>query len=748
MAKRPLGFACLILSLVLYFIVSIKPAPYQNFDALEGKMITVEGSVYKKETSGQTKEPVTVLYLKLFSQEGGEQWEKPSAFRTEKVICYLKSGQTEPEMGSTVRLTGRLAGFERASNPGQFDAYSYYQILGISYRLNQAVISAKSQNYNILTQKAYLVRRFLSVKLSENLPKQEAAMMQTMLLGEKSGMDKELKALYQRNGIAHILAISGLHISMLGMGLYKLLRKCGMPMKVSAAVSALAMVLYCIMTGFSVSAIRAVIMFSLQMGAVLTERTYDMLTAVMVAAVLILINQPFYLKHSGFLFSFGCVLGIGLLLPSLTEGKRTIHPAVKKLLGSIAMMVVTLPIYLWFYYQFPDYSMFLNLLVIPLMSILMAAGLLLLACSILCPPAVVPFALLIKGILTIYEGTCNICDRLPGNLLTCGKPEIWQMILYLLLLLLLVFLKKKGTLILRWGIAFTAVFLLLLPAKAGLTITFLDVGQGDCICIKNGYGDSYLVDGGSSSVKSVGEYRIIPFLKSQGISQLKAVFITHPDEDHCSGIKELIQTGALQGINIKNLVLPDIAQSAKEEAYLELEHLAAKYGIPVSYISRGQEIIDGKLTITCLHPTQAYASSNSNEYSTVLTLTVGNFTTMLTGDIEGEGEQMLTQFLKKEKMSPITILKTAHHGSKYSTDKEFLETISPRIALISAGKDNPYGHPHSELIDRLNQAGCQLYQTNQTGAITVHYKDGKITIKSFLNNNLDQGEQPFGRSVS
>lgn len=740
MAKRPLGFVCLILSLVLYFIVSIKPAPYQNFDALEGKMITVEGSVYKKETSGQTKEPVTVLYLKLFSQEGGEQWENPSAFRTGRVICYLKSGQIEPEMGSTVRLTGKFAGFERASNPGQFDAYSYYQILGISYRLNQAVISAKSQNYNILTQKAYQVRRFLSMKLSENLPKQEAAMMQTMLLGEKSGMDKELKALYQRNGIAHILAISGLHISMLGMGLYKLLRKCGMPMKAAAVVSASAMVLYCIMTGFSVSAIRAVIMFSLQMGAVLTERTYDMLTAVMVAAVLILINQPFYLKHSGFLFSFGCVLGIGLILPPLTEGKRTIHPAVKKLLGSIAMMVVTLPIYLWFYYQFPAYSMFLNLLVIPLMSILMAAGLLLLASSILCPPAAIPFAYLIKGILTIYEETCTICNLLPGNLLTCGRPEIWQMILYLSLLLLIALLRKKGNLILRWGMALAAVFMLMLPTKTGMTITFLDVGQGDCICIKNGYGRHYLVDGGSSSVSGVGEYRIIPFLKFQGISRLEAVFITHPDEDHCNGIKELIQTGALQGIQIKNLVLPDIAQTAKEEAYLELERLAAKHDIPVAYISRGQKIADNQLAITCLHPTHTYVSQNSNEYSTVLTLTVNNFTTMLTGDIEGEGEQMLTQFLQKEKTPPITILKVAHHGSKYSTDKEFLEIISPRVALISAGEDNPYGHPHSELIDRLNQADCQIYQTNQTGAITVHYKDGKITIKSFLKKIFNQGE--------
>lgn len=731
MAKRPLGFACLMISVILYLIVSIKPVPYRDFSAFAGKMVTIEGSVYKKEINGQTIEPVTVLYVKLFSSESGAQQEKMPALPNGRVICYLKSGQAEPEMGSIVRLSGKLSCFERASNPGQFDAYSYYQILGISYRLNQAVISAKSQNYNRFTQKAYQIRRFLSAKLSEKLPEREAAIMQTMLLGEKGSMDKELKALYQRNGIAHILAISGLHISMLGMGLYKLLRKCGIPMKAAAAASAMAMVFYCMMTGFSVSALRAVIMFSLQMGAVMVERTYDMLTAVAVAAVLILINQPLYLRHSGFLFSFGCVLGIGLILPSLTEGKKTMHPAVKKFIGSIAMMVVSFPIYLWFYYQFPIYSVFLNLLIIPLMSFLMAAGLLLLACNILCPPAAFPFVLLIKGILRVYEEICTVCDMLPGNLLTCGRPQMWQMILYLLLLLFIALFKKKGTLILRWGMAAAAVFLMMLPTESGLTITFLDVGQGDCICIKNGYGNSYLVDGGSSSISNVGEYRIIPFLKSQGISSLEAAFITHPDEDHCNGVKELIEAGKCQGITIRNLVLPDIAQDAKEKAYLELEHLAAQSGIPVSYISRGQEITDNQLTITCLHPIKEYSSKNSNEYATVLNLTSNHFSAMLTGDVEGEGEQMLIQFLQKEKIHPVTILKVAHHGSRYSTGNAFLEAASPRIALISAGENNVYGHPHRELMARLIKADCQIYQTSQNGAVTVSCKRGKVTVTSF-----------------
>ena len=213
---------------------------------------------------------------------------------------------------------------------------------------------------------------------------------------------------------------------------------------------------------------------------------------------------------------------------------------------------------------------------------------------------------------------------------------------------------------------------------------------------------------------------------------MEAVFVTHPDEDHCNGIRELMESGELQGIAIKHLVLPDISQDGKEEPYLELEQMAAKAGIPVSYISRGQQIAKNRLTITCLHPSKGYLTKEANEYSTVLTLTNGNFSAMLTGDVEGEGEQKLTQLLQETGGSKITVLKVAHHGSKYSTGETFLETISPDIALISAGENNSYGHPHEELLERLTEAGCHIYQTKDSGAITIKYKKGKVTVDPFI----------------
>ncbi|MDE6202783.1 MAG: ComEC/Rec2 family competence protein, partial [Lachnospiraceae bacterium] len=522
MVKRPLAAAAFGAALVLFGLVLLRPHSYEDYGGLQGKTLTVTGKVYKKETAVNWKgEETPVLYIKSEQYRGKGQDAGDSGPPGGNIICYLKPGQSGPEIGSRTELKGKVSVFERASNPGQFDAYSYYQISGISYRLNQAIVLAKSAEYSKLGESGYRLRSFLSKKLRQSLPEEEASVMQTMLLGEKSSLDKELKALYLRSGIAHILAISGLHISMLGMGLYRLLRKCCFPMKVSAVVSTVVIVFYGMMTGFPVSALRAVFMFALHMISILVERTYDMLTAAALAAILIIIHQPFYLFHSGFVFSFGCVLGIGLLFPVLIYREDEQSRIKKSLLGGLGMAVINLPIYLWFYYQYPVCSVFLNLLVIPLMSLLMGAGLLLLLCQTVCPFLSMPFVFLIRAVLKIYEGACSLCDRIPGNLWTPGKPQLYQILFYLLIMLGLVLYGKKMRPGARWCVAALGAALFIIYPKSGLSVTFLDVGQGDCIFIESAGEGNYLVDGGSSSVKGVGEYRIIPFLKFQGASVLE-----------------------------------------------------------------------------------------------------------------------------------------------------------------------------------------------------------------------------------
>lgn len=736
MKKRPLASVCLLMVFLFYLAVQIYPPVTQAGYDNSGDRVYITGKVYKKELRQQAGNMVQVLYLKDLSEDS-----PPGS----AVICYLESGQTEPEMGSRVRVEGIYRSFEKASNPGQFDFYSYYLISGISYRLNQTIILEKTAKYNKIGEGLYCFRRFLAGRLSECLPEKESALMKTILLGEKSGLDQELKELYQRNGIAHILAISGLHVSMLGMGIYHLLRKCGVSMKISAASATVLLILYGMMTGFSVSALRAIIMFCLRMLAVITERTYDMPTALMAAAAGLLAGQPLYLEHSGFVFSFGCVLGIGILVPALTEGKGEFFReqksvavrGIKGFLTALSMGVITLPIYLWYYYQFPVWSVLLNLLIIPLMSYLMAAGILLLILSVICPPVVLPLVFMIRGIFQIFEFACGINESLLAHLVNFGKPQGWQLFLYLLILLVIIFMKKKMILPVKWLLVFLGVILLIWRPGGKLIVTFLDVGQGDGIYIEAPDGSRFLIDCGSSSVTGVGEYRLIPFLRFQGTQSLDAVFVTHPDTDHCNGIKEILEQDANNDISIKCLVLPNISEEAKNDAYRDLVDMAEKRQIPVIYLSRGQKFEEGELSIACLHPQKGYTVEDPNAYSLVLELVYGNFSALFTGDLEGEGELVFWQYKKsiaadQRQERRLTVLKAAHHGSAYSTGEELLEVLAPVYTVISCGENNSYGHPHRELLDRLADCETQILVTYETGAVTFETDGRQVWVNKFL----------------
>lgn len=918
MRKRPLSVGCLVVVILICIVTSLSRKEPWSCPELEGQTVIVQGRVYQKEVKTQGGQDKTVVYLKQVSftgdnpvegqsEEGqsvvqeeaaegqllvqekaaerqllvqeeaaekqllvqGKCAEKPADTKaTENILCYLREGVPEPEIGSLVILKGTLKNFQQPTNPGQFNAPFYYQILRISFRLNQAEIQVKSDRFYKISEGLYQLRRKAGSKVDALLPEQEASVMKTMLLGEKGILDEEIKGLYQRNGIAHILAISGLHISMIGMGLYQLLRRAGLKIKLSAILASIIIVLYGMMTGFAVSAIRAIAMFLLQMLAQILGRTYDRITALAVAAVLVLVEQPLYLFHSGFQFSFLCVLGISLILPVLGNVRKG-----KKLFEGIALMAVTLPVYLGVFYQIPIYSMFLNFIVLPMMSILMGAGIVMILAAFLCTPLAIPAAWLITGILMVYERLGLFTEKLPHHYWTPGCPAKWQLAVYVAVLIIIAALgrtKRKAVLYQRdcihkdcihrrggcakeilqedppchevlqyemsqyersqhgmaqynipryevsqyeipqyemqnkrirriachggkwistygipvgicWGFLLLGVVILTWRFRPELKVTFLDVGQGDCIFLQTENGASYLTDGGSSSVSKVGKYRMIPFLKYQGASQIKAVFVSHADSDHYNGIAELLEQAELEGIRVENLVLTDIADECRSEGYEELVELAGQNGITVQLLHEGQQLQDGELLFQCLHPSKGYRAEDLNETSMVLLVTYREFSMLLTGDVQGAGEEHLTQELQdwkepgvtqmqdvirisgeeesmeeqsiederieeqieekrpQNKMwanhaeTELTILKVAHHGSKNSTSEEFLKAANPKLAIISCGKGNRYGHPHEETLERLDKVDVPWFCTKDYGAITVTVDDkSRVQVRGYI----------------
>jgi competence protein ComEC len=281
----------------------------------------------------------------------------------------------------------------------------------------------------------------------------------------------------------------------------------------------------------------------------------------------------------------------------------------------------------------------------------------------------------------------------------------------------------------------------LVPFRAkNLEITFMDVGQGDGIFLKLPDGTNMLIDGGSSDVKNLGKYRLEPFLKYKGVKNIDYAVITHGDSDHYSGILEFLQADYKGDIRIRNLVLPNVSFTG--DSYLDLIKAAKEKGVKVSVLSRGNTMKNANVYLNCLWPDKELLqalgeASDTNSHSIVLSLHFLDFDLLLTGDLEGMGEKIVTEEIEEEKgrggIIPLRydILKVAHHGSKYSTSNKFLEAAAPALAIISSGMDNSYGHPHKETLDRLTINKSAILQTKECGAVTVFTNGRQIKILEY-----------------
>lgn len=674
---------------------------------------TVKRAEEKQKTTAVTLTGVTV-------QKTGDSsvvWE------IGQVLLYTKESGSLYR-GNRIMADGTISRFQEPSNLGQFDENMYYRSKNISYKMyadKYTVTDTEASGFYRLLANA---RSRLAAVYGELLNETDAGIIRAMVLGEKNDLDREIKGLYQKNGIAHILAISGLHVSCVGLSLYRLLRKCGASDRLSVSVTIAAILCYGAMTGFSVSTIRAVVMMILFLVSRLIGKTYDMLSGACFAALIILIREPLQLFQCGFLLSFGAIFGIGTILPVLEKlaPEWGWHNLFKSFLMSFSIQIVTLPIILFYYFEFPLYGVFLNLIILPLASIVLILSILggIAGCVFL------PLGGYLAGgvhyILLFYEWICNAFLKLPGSSQITGKPQLWQIVLFYLFVLTFLF-RNRGRKSILLLLAGAFLLFLRLPDRT-LRITVLDVGQGEAIVLQMPDGTAGMIDGGSTDTGQVGHYRIIPFLKANGIKRLTSLFITHGDEDHVNGIIELIEEAA---IPVGNLFLPGGVEI--DEAYQKLIDLCIKNRIKITFMTKGDRLSAGNVNLTCLHPYEGFYSDSRNDHSLVLKLSMNRFAMLLTGDLTADGERVLDQI--NGQSAGFDVLKIAHHGSGSSTTDAFLERVLPEVSIISCGRGNRYGHPHPELLKRIQGAGSLIHITMDCGAITVRTDGRKTQIKCF-----------------
>ena len=495
--RRPLFMACLCLVIVIT-IMKILTGAGTGGDAVlppDGSPVRITGRIDTRTSEVIILQCISLIHKdQTYSYSGKLQCELDN-MKTAMITAGAVTGEEESlKIGQQIILEGTFSHFATATNPGEFDVQRYYAAKGIGGRVRQSQILAVGEKYSFLREKLYGFRQVLHDRLAEVFPAKEASVMQTLLLGEKEELDAEVKALYQKNGIAHILSISGLHITLLGMGVYRLLKRLGLPVRAAAVGGAMLLLIYGVMVGMSVSASRAIGMYLLQMLGIFVGRTYDMLTGLGLMALLLVLQEPERLCDVSFLMSFGAVLGICILTPVLSgdgrerdadeelevkgisawlrtvadifgdsayernkyrEGWRKVaYEEIRRMVSavkggfaaSVGVILFTLPVQLWFFYEIPVYSVLLNLLVLPFMSVVVAGGIL----------SLIPGLGLVGTvdclILWWYEWVCGRFEELPGAIWCVGRPEVWQIICYYVGILLLVFgreyveaWKKRGT---------------------------------------------------------------------------------------------------------------------------------------------------------------------------------------------------------------------------------------------------------------------------------------------------------------
>ena len=276
---------------------------------------------------------------------------------------------------------------------------------------------------------------------------------------------------------------------------------------------------------------------------------------------------------------------------------------------------------------------------------------------------------------------------------------------------------------------------------SGLSAVFLDVGQGDGICLRT-KGTVVLVDGGSSDEKKLGEQVLEPFLKSQGIACVDYAIVSHGDQDHISGLTYLMEEPC--GIRIEHLVLPWLGK--EDEACGRLQEMAERMGAKVHWMKAGDFIREGKLELECLFAGEEGKKQDRNEHSLLIQVSYGKAGILLTGDMSAEGEKAWLKQQEQEeqrgenekernKIEPrsgqpqIQILKVAHHGSGYSSCEEFLKEVKPDCAVISCGEGNRYGHPSPETVERLEKEEIAYIMTMEHGAVMVETDGKKVKIR-------------------
>jgi competence protein ComEC len=715
--------------------------------------LTVEGSLYRPTESFQQRQH---LYLRLSRMRNATGWHRV----TGRIRLNVHTTTALPFLpGDTIRVTRlrlhRVRGF---LNPGSFafrrfmQHQSLYVVGGVS-NPTRLTLLRQGRDWS-LTRLLVRCRRALQQHVQTYLASPQSAVFMAMILGQRSMLPADITAQFQHTGTAHLLVVSGLHVGFLAtaffLGQRALLRwvrsrlprtwhPAWRPTPVAALLSLPPMLLYCSLVGWKISTTRAAIMVGSYMLAVMVSRPRAVLHALGLAATVILVFDPHAVSSLGFQLSFSAVAALALVgtrywsqpQPS-SRAQRWRRRLSASLQGSSAAYFATLPILLNAFHVIPTYGIAANIVLVPLASILIPAGVigtgLTVLFPVLAPGIFPPLAVLVSWI----TGAAHAIAALPGAQLQTAALPVSSLVGYYALLVLV--LAPPGR---HRRLRYAGVCAGLLCAGLGwhyletraseLRLTFLDVGTGDAIVIQAPGNHNILIDGGGTydGRFDIGMRVVAPFLWQRQIRRFDLLVLSHTHPNHARGLVSILR-------HFPTRHLLTNGTSLHADYFQDLATISSRWGTEMHTAPVGpRQWRWGNLHLSVLSPPAAEASSapswhppTENDRALVLLLQYGATRILLTSDIQHATERWL---LRHSDTLHADVLQIPHHGSRTSTLPAFVQRVRPRVGIISAGAGNPYGHPHPEVLQTLAEQHVQIYRTDKHGAITItsdgtHYR--------------------------
>lgn len=602
----------------------------------------------------------------------------------------------------------------RGANGG-FDFQKYLWSRGVGQYISvQASDVAVLQRSGGPIEAIATFRRTLQDRFDALFPK-HSALLRALLLGDRTTIDEAEEQAFSDAGIMHLLAVSGLHVSVVAAFVTWIGLLLCIPRRFLFPVTGALLAAYALLCGGSPSVVRAAIMYALYLGGQLLMRPEDGLTRTSVACALMLLVNPLYLWQASFLLSFCAAFGLAMLLPTLNQlwkRARPVQPGramwiADALVGGLAtgaaVQLATLPVLLETFGEISWLSLLLNLLCVPLASAALVLGMLAVCFGGIFPP----LAWLTDAITGLLSALAHWASGMSVGMLTIPGLSLIAVLLYAACFLLgsaqlSISLKRRALAILMLPLLVAAdgCGAALLSQNAGLVISYLDVGQGDGALV-SAEGKSYLIDVGDD------DGAVADYVAKNRLS-IEAVFLSHAHDDHAGGLAALLEV-----CTPTEIYLPDGYDGPEaDDGALAVIEQARAAGVDVMTLAAGDSIaLSEHVTAQVLAPVIQEEPDGGNDVSMVLWISCGEGSALFTGDlpIANEPDALLV----------CSVLKVAHHGSASSTSSRFLAMARPALAVISVGAGNPYGHPTPETLERLSNAGCEVLRTDLHGMVTV-----------------------------